>query len=91
MAMLQLDPLIPFVLESGEPVWALAILDYRPDYDTLFLVACQVTREIWWLPNSMLRLGDNFSLGRPNRTTNGPSRSSMPYANGSASSHVVGS
>ena len=82
MAMLQLDPPIPLALESGEPVWALAILDYGPDYDSLFLVACQNSRELWWLPNSKLRLGDNVSLGRAPGLKTGSSLGLTPHANG---------
>jgi hypothetical protein len=76
MAMLQLNPPIPLTLDTGEPVWALVILDYGPDYDSLFLVAGQHSRELWWLPNSRLRLGDNFSLGRPGSN---PPKASMVH------------
>lgn len=62
--LVQLNPPIPFVTVDGEKCLALMVLDYGTEYDTLFLCGMTESRELWWLPNSKLRLGDNISLGR---------------------------
>jgi hypothetical protein len=68
--MLQLKPPLPIVTVDGKKGQALVILDYGPEMDTLFLIAFDVSRELWWLPNSQLRMQDNISLGRmPSETT----------------------
>ena len=65
--MLQLDPPIPFLTDDGRHCTALLVLDYSPDYDTIFLVGFRDSRELWWVPTSKLRLVDNVTLGRPPR------------------------
>jgi hypothetical protein len=62
--LLQLNPPLPFVTDDGRKVTALLVLDYGPDWDSLFLVAFDDDRTLWWLPNSRLRAVVNVSLGR---------------------------
>ena len=62
--MLQLNPPIPFVTADGKKCIAFMVLDYGVEFNTLFLCGFEESREVWWLPNSQLRLADNISLGR---------------------------
>lgn len=63
--LLQLNPPLSFVTASGRACLACLALDYGPEWDTLFLCGFADNRQLWWLPNSELRLPDNISLGRP--------------------------
>lgn len=60
----QLNPWIPLVTDDGRKGHAIALIDYGQEHDTLFLFGFDDTRELWWLPNSRLRIADNISLGR---------------------------
>jgi len=64
MLLQQLQPPLVFVTVDGRKCLALMALDYGCEYDTLFLCGMVESRELWWLPHSQLRLGDNISLGR---------------------------
>lgn len=61
----QLNPPIPFLTSTGQKVTALLVLDYGPDYNTLFLCGYDDDRQLWWLPNKELRMIYNTSLDRP--------------------------
>lgn len=64
MAMLQLDPPLPLRTKNGRRCTAYLVLDYGPEFNTLFLVGIHENRQLWWLPQSSLRLDDNISMGR---------------------------
>lgn len=61
---MQFNPSLALETADGQPGYVHAMLDYGPEHDTLFLFMNSVTRQIWWLPNSRLRVADNISLGR---------------------------
>jgi hypothetical protein len=60
----RLDPPLPIMTADGQKGYCHAWLDYGPDYDTLWLVALDESREFWWLRQSLVRAVDNISLGR---------------------------
>jgi hypothetical protein len=62
---LQLDPPIPLRHVDGRKFLALLVIDYGPDYDLLWTGGFEDSREIWTLPNKVLRVDENISLGRP--------------------------
>jgi hypothetical protein len=62
----QLDPPIPLhVLGRGDG-YALAVIDYGPEHNLLWVTAIDATGEIWCAPNPEVRMQANWSLGRPN-------------------------
>ncbi len=63
--LVQLNPPLPFQTKEGHKCLAYLVLDYGPEWDTLFLCGMTDTRELWWFPQKELRLQDNISLGRP--------------------------
>lgn len=64
MTMLQLNPTIPvYSLEHKQEGYALVILDYSQEHNTLFLVGLD-NGEVWWIKQSQLRLCKNISLDR---------------------------
>ena len=65
MTMLQLNPPIPVTCAKGNG-HAMVVLDYSQEHDSLFLVALDETGELWWLPNSQIRMQKNISLNRIN-------------------------
>jgi hypothetical protein len=77
VTILQLDPPLLFVTDQGQAVTAILVMDYGIEYETLFLVGFQESRELWWLPHSRLRMQDNISLGRMPRL---PVNTEVPHA-----------
>lgn len=64
MNMLQLSPTIPvYSLEHKQEGYALVLLDYSQEHNTLFLVGLD-NGEMWWIEQSKLRLCYNRSMGR---------------------------
>jgi hypothetical protein len=62
---LQLNPTIPLhVLERGDGQ-AIAMIDYGPEHNILWVTATDETGEIWCAPNPQVRMQANWSLGRP--------------------------
>lgn len=60
----QLDPPIPLhVLGRGDG-YALAVIDYGPEHNLLWVTAIGQTGEIWCAPNTEVRMQSNWSLGR---------------------------
>lgn len=61
----QLDPPIPLhVLGRGDGQ-ALAVIDYGPEHNLLWVTAIDGSGEIWCAPNPQVRMQSNWSLGRP--------------------------
>ena len=60
----QLDPPIPLhVLGRGDGI-AMAVIDYGPEHNLLWVTAIDETGEIWCAPNPEVRMQANWSLGR---------------------------
>ncbi len=60
----QLDPPIPLhVLGRGDGL-ALAVIDYGPEHNLLWVTAIDATGEIWCAPNADVRMQANWSMGR---------------------------
>ena len=60
----QLDPPIPLhVLGRGDGM-AMAVIDYGPEHNLLWVTAIDTTGEIWCAPNPEVRMQGNWSLGR---------------------------
>ena len=60
----QLDPPIPLhVLDRGDG-YALAVIDYGPEHNLLWVTAIDATGEIWCAPNPQVRMQQNWSMGR---------------------------
>lgn len=60
----QLNPPIPLhVLGRGDGL-ALAVIDYGPEHNLLWVTAIDATGEIWCAPNSEVRMQGNWSMGR---------------------------
>lgn len=61
----QLDPPLPLhVLGRGDG-YALAVIDYGPEHNLLWVTAISATGEIWCAPNPEVRMQANWSMGRP--------------------------
>lgn len=62
--MLQLNPTIPVhVLDKGTGE-CLGWIDYSSEADLLWVVAMDDSGEVWIVPNSKIRLLNNYSIGR---------------------------
>ena len=60
----QLDPPIPvFVTDRGNG-YALAVIDYGPEHNLLWVTALDDSGEIWCAPNPKVRVQKNWSMGR---------------------------
>jgi hypothetical protein len=60
---LQLNP--PWPIETAKGAgYAMALIDYSQEHDTLFKVCITATGEFWDLPQSQVRGVRNISMGR---------------------------
>jgi hypothetical protein len=64
MTILQLDPPIPMTVLGKGDGYAIAMLDYSQEHHIHFVVAMDETGEIWTMPNPMVRMQKNITLGR---------------------------
>ena len=64
MGLTQLNPPLPmYVVDRGNGM-AMAVIDYGPEFDLLWVVALDDGGEIWCAPNPTVRLQANWSMGR---------------------------
>jgi hypothetical protein len=67
---LQLNPTIPVWVEARDGAWpggngyAIALMDYSQEHNTLWLVAMDDNGQMWWVPQSHIRMQFNPSMGR---------------------------
>ena len=60
----QLNPTIPLhVLGKGDG-YAIGMIDYGQEHNLIWVTAIDETGEIWCAPNSKVRLGKNWTMGR---------------------------
>lgn len=64
MSFTQLNPPIPLhVVDKGDG-YAIAVIDYGPDYDLLWVVLVTKSNEIWTANNREVRGVKNWTLNR---------------------------
>lgn len=64
MAFQQLDPPIPVqVIDKGKG-YALAVIDYGPEHNLIWVTALDENGEIWCAPNPLVRMQPNWTMGR---------------------------
>jgi hypothetical protein len=61
--MIQLNPTIPVETAKGKG-YALALIDYGPEHDLLWVVFLDDTRECWTFNNKEIRAQYNITMGR---------------------------
>ncbi len=61
--MIQLNPPIPLQTPKGKG-FAILVIDYSQEHDLLWVVADDLTGEIWAWPNDKVRMQENISLHR---------------------------
>ncbi len=60
----QLNPAIPLHVLGKGAGQALAVIDYGPEHNLLWITAIDETGEIWCAPNPQVRMQQNWSMGR---------------------------
>ncbi len=60
----QLNPTIPLFVEDKGEGFAIGLIDYGQEHNLIWVTAINETGEIWCAPNSKVRLGRNWSMGR---------------------------
>ncbi|VWX56113.1 hypothetical protein [Sphingorhabdus sp. 109] len=67
MAFTQLDPPLPvFVVDRGNGL-AHGVIDYGPEHNLIWVTAIDDSGEIWCAPNPMVRMQNNWTMGRKHR------------------------
>lgn len=80
MAFTQLDPPIPLtVLDKGKGL-ALAVIDYGPEHNPIWVTAIDETGEIWCAPNPQVRMQPNWTMGRAKPAPAKPGKGPYPVA-----------
>lgn len=61
---LQLNPSIPLIVTAKNdlPGRAIALIDYGPDHDLIWVVALYDSGEIWSVPNSGVKMWTNWTM-----------------------------
>jgi hypothetical protein len=68
--MIQLNPPLPVACrQSGRKGMAHVLIDYGVEFNLLFVVAWDDTREIWCVDNTRLLIQENITFGRLPCTT----------------------
>ena len=81
----QLNPTIPLhVLDKGDG-YAIGLIDYGQEHNLIWVTAIDATGEVWCAPNSKIRFGKNWTMGRPEnplitQAKSPPSESAEPCA-----------
>jgi hypothetical protein len=60
----QLNPAIPLHVLGKGAGQAIAVIDYGPEHNLLWITAIDETGEIWCAPNPQVRMQQNWSMGR---------------------------
>ena len=60
----QLDPALPVFVEGKGKGLALAVIDYGPEHNLIWVTAIDTSGEIWCAPNPMVRMQANWTMGR---------------------------
>lgn len=60
----QLNPPIPLHVIGKGDGYALAVIDYSQEHNLVWVTAINATGEIWCAPNPLVRLGQNWTMGR---------------------------
>lgn len=61
---IQLNPAIPIWTEERGTGYALGWIDYSQEHEMLWIVAYDDSGEVWQVPNRLVRVQKNYSLGR---------------------------
>lgn len=64
MSFTQLHPPIPLHVHDRGKGTAIAVIDYGPEFDLLWVTAMDDGGEIWCVPNPHVRMQANWSMGR---------------------------
>ena len=60
----QLNPPLPVLVTDRGAGLALAVIDYGPEHNLLWVTALDDSGEIWCAPNPKVRMQHNWSMGR---------------------------
>ena len=74
----QLNPPMPVFVEDRGKGLAVAVIDYGPEHNLIWVTAIDDTGELWCAPNPKVRMQANWSMGR------GRSASEDRHKNGAA-------
>jgi len=64
MAFVQLNPTIPLIVAGKGKGHAIAVIDYGEEHNLVWVTAIDENGEIWCVPNALVRLRANWTLGR---------------------------
>ena len=76
--LLQLNPPLPLKTPQGK-AWAVALIDYGPQWDLQWVTFIKETGECWTFRNPEIRQEENYTFGLP-----APSPIHQPNSNGHA-------
>lgn len=86
----QLQPPIPLKTPKGK-AWAVALIDYGPQWDLQWVTFIHNTGECWTFRNSEIRQESNYTFNLPEPTAIAPRAQTMrPHINGSMNGSVNG-
>lgn len=64
MSFTQLNPPLPVHVEGKGKGYAMAVIDYGPEHNLIWVTGLDGSGEIWCAPNPLVRLQTNWTMGR---------------------------
>ncbi|MES2035662.1 MAG: hypothetical protein V4466_15955 [Pseudomonadota bacterium] len=64
MSFTQLQTPLPMTVEGKGGGLAVAVIDYGPEHNLIWVVALDDSGEIWCAPNPKVRMQSNWTMGR---------------------------
>lgn len=68
MSFTQLQTPLPVTVEGKGKGLAMAVIDYGPEHNLIWVVALDDSGEIWCSPNPKVRMQTNWTMGRTPKT-----------------------
>jgi len=64
MSFTQLEPPLPVHIEGKGKGFAFAVIDYGQEHNLIWVTGLSDSGEIWCAPNPLVRLQNNWTVGR---------------------------
>lgn len=72
MSFTQLTTQLPVAINGKGKGMAFAVIDYGPEHDLIWVTALDASGEIWCAPNPLVRMRENWTIGRTSPENEAP-------------------
>jgi len=76
----QLSPQLPVTVQGKGNGYAFAVIDYGAEHNLIWVVALDDSGEIWCSPNPLVRMRENWTMGRKPAHSDTPTKPALAVA-----------